>query len=100
MAWEYRLTKLFPNGEAFRVNHKNGEMVRTSLIRFDYGKTYTTEDEVLANSLKSLGGKYPKNQTNKTWLDRLGVAYDEAPCQSCGGRVVKYHVPYFEVKEV
>lgn len=101
MAWTYKLSPLFQVGQQFRVTMTNGDKGTISkLIRFEAGKTYQTEDEVLIKSLSSFQGKYPKTPANKAMLDKLGVEYIEKPCQSCGGRVIKYHAPYFIVEEV
>lgn len=100
MAWEYTLSSLFPEGKSFRVMYKQGHLIKTSMIRFDYGKTYRTEDEVLVKSLSKLSNKFPDNRANRDWLTSLNVPYEQVPCSSCGGRVIKLLVDYFIIKEI
>lgn len=100
MAYQYTLSKLFPEGKSFRVNHNKDGIVQSSMVRFDSGVTYQTDDEVLARSLQRLTQRFPNSNSNKAWLDGLGVPYTVVPCQSCGGRVLKLEVNYFNVQEV
>ena len=101
MPWTYKLSPLFPSGQQFRVTMSNGDKGTISkLIRFEAGKTYQTDDEVLIQSISKMQSKYPKTASNKAFLDKIGVEYTEKPCQSCGGRVIKYHAPYFLIEEV
>lgn len=101
MAWTYKLSPLFPDGQQFRVTVSNDDKGTLSkLIKFENDKTYKTEDEVLIKSLSTMYSRYPKSPSNKQFLDSLGIEYAEKPCQSCGGRVIKYHVPHFIIEEV
>lgn len=99
MSWTYSLSPLFKNGETFRITHKSENGIKSSLLRFDFGKTYQTNDDVLIQSLKKLAGKYPITTANTELFNRLGVEFEKVPCKSCGGRVIKYQVPYFFIKE-
>lgn len=101
MAYRYSLSKLFPQGQSFRVMHSTSDSkIKSSFIKFEFGKTYETDDEVLIESLRKLAGRYPKNNANYERLQELGVEFSEVPCQSCGGRVMKYQVNYFNIEEV
>lgn len=100
MAWRYSLSKLFPQGQTFRVSHQSGDIVKSTLVRFEPDKVYETEDSTLVRSLQKLNGRYPKTQSNLNWFNEIGVPFTEVPCSSCGGRVMKYEVPYFNIEEV
>lgn len=100
MTYEYSLSKLFPQGESFRVMVGKDGKIQSKLIKFDSDKTYKTNDEVLIESLSKLSGRYPKNEANKTHLENIGVSFTEVPCRSCGGRIMKYEVKYFDIVKV
>lgn len=100
MTYEYSLSKLFPQGQSFRVMVSEDGKIQSKLIKFDFGKTYQTNDEVLIESLSKLSGRYPKNDDNKKHLEAIGVEFREVPCRSCGGRVMKYEVNYFDIVKV
>lgn len=100
MAYQYTLSDLFPEGKSFRVNHTKDGIVKSTIVRFEHGKTYETSDKVLVKSLQRLTQRFPNSKSNKEWLDNLGVSYEVVPCQSCGGRVLKLEVHHFNVKEV
>lgn len=100
MAWRYSLTKLFPSGQSFRVQHTKDGKVQSTMVRFDFGKVYETSDEVLVKSLERLHGRYPNTSNNKEWLDSVGVETSLVQCPSCGGRVMKLQANYFTIEEV
>lgn len=100
MAYHYTLSNLFPEGKSFRVNYSKDNLVKSTMVHFEYGKTYKTNDAVLVKSLQRLTQRFPNTASNKGWLDKLGVAYDVVPCQACGGRVLKLEVHHFIVEEV
>lgn len=100
MAYEYSLSKLFPQGQSFRVMDSKDGKIQSKLVKFDFDKTYKTNDEVLIESLSKLSGRYPRNEENRKRLEKIGVNFTEVPCRSCGGRVMKYEVPYFDIVKV
>lgn len=100
MTYEYSLSKLFPQGQSFRVMVSDKGKIKSKLVKFDFDKTYRTNDDVLIESLSKLSGRYPKNEANKTHLENIGVDFIEVPCRSCGGRIMKYEVKYFDIVKV
>ena len=79
---------------AATVKYGDREVIKyDSYIRLEPGKTYETDDPVLANSLK----KYLVEQRYNTNLDKAlkecGADYKVEKCKSCGGKIrkIKYH---------
>lgn len=96
----YSLSNLFTDGKSFTVNYQKDGIIKSSTVRFEYGKKYATSDDVLIKSLKRLTQKFPNTESNKEWLSNKGVDYKVVPCQSCGGRVLKLEVCHFIIEEV
>lgn len=99
----YKLIDAIDQSQTIAIARKSYGHVQNSHVKLMPGQKYRLEnedgtvDEVFIESLKRAKALKRKTQALLNTLHQHGVEYDEIPCKSCGGRVMKLSYSLIEI---